>query len=74
MATHINNVYGIRINNLMNNGSLNLGNVLHKGHQANVKMSVGYFQAGDANNSPLQFNNVNHTPDSDVLDQGQSQV
>lgn len=72
--THINNIFGIRINNASNNASLNFGNVLHKGHQANVKMNVGYAQAGDANFSPLQFNNANLTNDPDVKDQTQAQV
>ncbi|MBM4765217.1 spore germination protein [Bacillus sp. B15-48] len=74
MATHINNIFGIRVNSIANNGSINLGNVLHKGHQANVKMNVGYYQAGDANFSPLKFNNANFANDPDVKDQPQFQV
>ncbi|WP_245628091.1 spore germination protein [Shouchella shacheensis] len=72
--THLNNIFGIRVNNASNNASMNFGNVLHKGHQANVKLNVGYLQAGDANFSPLQFNNANLTNDPDVSDQGQAQV
>ncbi|MFE8700133.1 spore germination protein [Cytobacillus sp. FJAT-54145] len=74
IPTHINNIFGIRINNSSNNASINYGNALHKGHQANAKMTVGYLQPGDANFSPLQFNNANFFNDPDVTDQGQVQV
>lgn len=74
MVTHINNIFGIRINSASSNASINFGNVLHKGHQANVKMNVGYWHAGDANLSPLQFNNTNIANDPDVKDQGQTQI
>lgn len=74
MLTHVNNIFGIRINNSANNASMNFGNALHKGHQANVKMNVGYAQAGDANFSPLQFNNANLTNDPDGIDQAQGQI
>ncbi|WP_164215127.1 spore germination protein [Virgibacillus sp. YIM 98842] len=73
-SSHVNNVFGIRVNSIANNGSLNLGNVLHKGHQANVKMNVGYYQNGDANQSPLKFNSYNYAADPDIKDQGQKQV
>lgn len=72
--THVNNIFGIRINSTSTNASVNFGNVLHKGHQANVKMNVGYAQAGDANFSPLQFNNANLTNDPDMADQTQTQI
>ena len=72
--THVNNVLGIRINSIATNASINFGNVLHKGHQANVKMNVGYYHAGDANLSPLQFNNANVAKDMDVMDQVQQQL
>lgn len=72
--TLVNNVFGIRINSITNNASINLGNVLHKGHQANVKMNVGYYHNGDANLSPLQFNNVNNATDPDTQDQVQMQL
>ncbi len=74
IPTHINNIFGIRINNSSNNASINYGNALHKGHQANVKANSGYVQPGDANFSPLQFNNLNFTNDPDVVDQAQAQV
>ncbi|WP_078553002.1 spore germination protein [Bacillus alkalicellulosilyticus] len=71
---HVNNIVGIRINNASNNASINFGHSVHKGHQANVKMYVGYYQAGDANFSPLQFNNANVVNDNDYKDQTQAQV
>jgi hypothetical protein len=74
IPTHINNIFGIRINNSSNNASINYGNALHKGHQANAKMNTGYFQPGDAVFSPLQFNNANYAFDPDVSDQAQVQV
>jgi hypothetical protein len=74
VPTHMNNIYGIRINNTTNNGSLNYGNSLHKGYQANTQANEGYLQPGDANYSPLQFNNTNVTSDPDINDQGQTQV
>ncbi|WP_018933169.1 spore germination protein [Gracilibacillus lacisalsi] len=71
---HTNNIFGIRINTIMSNGSVNFGNVWHTNQQANIKMNVGYYQAGDANNSPLRFENKNYAFDSDVVDQPQQQV
>ncbi|SET55266.1 Spore germination protein gerPA/gerPF [Oceanobacillus limi] len=74
MEGHTNNIFGIRINSIESNGSLNLGNTWHTSHQVNVKMNVGYYHIGDANNSPLQFNNVNYANDSDIIDQVQKQL
>ncbi|MEC5425323.1 spore germination protein [Virgibacillus sp. C22-A2] len=74
MVSHVNNIFGIRINSISNNGSINFGNVLHKAHQANVKMNVGYYHSGDAVNSPLQFNNANYANDPDIKDQAQKQL
>ncbi|WP_138416289.1 spore germination protein [Aquibacillus sediminis] len=74
VPTHINNIFGIRINGATNNASMNYGNAAHKGHQANMKMNAGYWQPGDANFSPLQFNNSNISNDPDVTDQPQAQI
>ncbi|MUK88548.1 hypothetical protein GMD78_09115 [Ornithinibacillus sp. L9] len=74
MSSHTNNIFGIRINNVVSNGSVNFGNTWHTGHQANLKVNVGYWHSGDANNSPLQFNNVNYANDSDINDQVQKQL
>jgi len=72
--THMNNILGIRVNLASTNASMNFGNVVHKGHQGNQKNNSGYWQPGDANFSPLQFNNANFVNDPDVVDQGQTQV
>ncbi|WP_163970577.1 spore germination protein [Oceanobacillus halotolerans] len=74
IPTHINNIFGIRINSASNNTAITYGNAAQKGHQANVKMNSGYTQPGDANFSPLQFNNANFSSDPDFTDQPQSQV
>ncbi|MCT8136647.1 spore germination protein [Anaerobacillus sp. CMMVII] len=72
--THMNNIVGIRLNNLSANASVNFGNSIMKGFQGNIKSNVGYLQPGDANFSPLQFNNANLTNDPDVQDQAQAQI
>ncbi|MBM7542367.1 spore germination protein [Amphibacillus cookii] len=72
--SHTNNIFGIRINTIMNNGSVNFGNVWHTKHQSNVKMNVGYLHSGDAIDSPLQFNNKNYAYDPDIVDQSQQQI
>ncbi|MUK88547.1 hypothetical protein GMD78_09110 [Ornithinibacillus sp. L9] len=74
VPTHINNIFAIRINSATSNSSINYGNAAHKGHQANMKQNTGYWQPGDANFSPLQFNNSNISNDPDVTDQAQAQV
>ncbi|GIQ67870.1 spore germination protein [Xylanibacillus composti] len=71
---HINNIYNLKVNGVANTGSINFGNVIHKGHQANVKANIGYLQQGDNINSPLQFNNANLSTDPDVQDQAQGQI
>ncbi|MBM7542368.1 spore germination protein [Amphibacillus cookii] len=74
IPTHINNIFAIRINSAANNSAMNYGNSAQKGHQSNMKLNVGYWQPGDANFSPLQFNNSNISNDPDVLDQPQAQI
>ncbi|MFD2043532.1 hypothetical protein ACFSTA_03995 [Ornithinibacillus salinisoli] len=74
VPTHINNIFGVRINSANSNSSINYGNALLKGNQANMKQNTGYWQPGDANFSPLQFNNSNISNDPDVTDQAQAQV
>ena len=73
-VTHVNNIFNIKVNSIANNGSINFGNVIHKGHQSNVKANIGYAHAGDLLNSPRQGNNANLSKDPDVVDQQQSQV
>lgn len=74
IPTQVNNIFGIRINQSSSNASMNYGNAAHKGHQANLKMNAGYWQPGDANFSPVQFNSLNVSNDPDILDQPQAQV
>jgi hypothetical protein len=72
--THVNNIYGIKVNAITNNGSINFGNVIHKGHQSNIKANVGSFQIGDTPFGVDINNNVNKAVDPDVLDQMQKQI
>jgi len=72
--THVNNIFNVRVNNVANAASINFGNVLHKGHQANVKANIGFAQMGDALASPIYFTNSNISNDPDVVDQPQAQV
>jgi hypothetical protein len=72
--THVNNIFGIRINNVSSNGSVNFGNVIHKGHSANSKSVGGQTIIGDAFNSSANNFDKNLVSDPDLLDQPQSQV
>jgi len=72
--TNVNNLFGIRVNTIMNNGSINFGHNTHSSHYVNMKINTGYLQTGDANHSPMQFNNVNDVIDMNNSDQGQKQV
>ncbi|QOY37846.1 hypothetical protein AWH56_009925 [Anaerobacillus isosaccharinicus] len=74
LLTHMNNIVGIRLNNLSENASVNLGNSILKGFQGNIKSNVGYHHPGDANFAPLQANNVNLYNDPDMQDQVQAQI
>jgi hypothetical protein len=71
---HINNIYGIRINNVSSNGSVNFGNVIHKGHSANSKSVGGQTVIGDSFNSSNNNFEKNIVSDPDILDQNQSQL
>jgi len=74
IPTHVNNIFGIRMNSLTNNASMTYGNSAQKGHQSNMKQNNGYWQPGDAYFSPVQFNVSNISQDPDALDQPQAQV
>jgi len=74
MTSNVNNIFGIRINTIMNNGSLNFGNIAHTSHQVKMEVNAGYLQAGDAINSPMSFDNTNYMGEYKVVDQGQKQV
>ncbi|KIL37355.1 hypothetical protein SD71_01370 [Cohnella kolymensis] len=68
----VNNIFNIKILNVANNGSVNFGNTLHKGHTANQKRVGGNYPIGDANlNLSKQ---VNPTSDPDFNDQPTNQV
>ena len=71
---HVNNIYGIRVNTIANNGSVNFGNVIHKGHQSNVKANIGFNHSGDAFGSPVSSVNKNAVNDPDGVDQQQNQI
>lgn len=73
--THINNIFNIRVNNVSSNGSINFGNVIHKGHTANSKSVGGQTVIGDSLYSPANHNfNRNIANDPDVVDQPESQI
>ncbi|RXJ02390.1 hypothetical protein DS745_06715 [Anaerobacillus alkaliphilus] len=72
--THMNNIVGIRVNDLSENASVNFGNSILKGFQGNIKNNTGYHHPGDANFAPLQFNNANLYNDPNIQDQVQAQV
>lgn len=74
LFTHMNNIVGLRVNDLSANASVNFGNSIVKGLQGNIKANVGYHHPGDANFAPLQFNNANLYNDPDVQDQVQAQI
>ena len=72
---HVNNIFNIRVNNVSSNGSVNFGNVIHKGHMANSKMVGGQTILGDTFNSPVIYSyNRNLLNDPDVNDQAQAQL
>jgi hypothetical protein len=68
----VNNIFNIKITNVSSNGSINFGNVLHKGHAANQKSVGGFSVIGDA--SAGLNNELNNVGDPDVMDQPNSQV
>jgi len=74
MFSNLNNIFAMRINQVNNNGSISYGPSAQKGHQSNLKQNSGFWQPGDAYNSPQLYNNWNVMNDPDVLDQPQSQV
>lgn len=68
----VNNIVNVKILSVFNNGSVNFGNTLHKGHTANSKSVSDSTNIGDASlNSQRAFSRVN---DPDFLDQPASQV
>jgi hypothetical protein len=70
--THVNNIFNIKVNNVSSNGSINFGNVIHKGHKADSKAVGGQTVIGDA--SPSYMIDKNAVVDPDITDQPQNQV
>lgn len=68
----VNNIVNVKILSVSNNGSVNFGNTLHKGHTANQKSVGGSVSIGDASlTSQRTLNKVN---DPDFADQPSSQI
>lgn len=70
----INNIFGIRVNNVSSNGSINFGNVIHKGHSANSKSVGGQSVIGDSIGSQANSFEKNLVSDPDLIDQPQNQL
>ncbi|RST72024.1 spore germination protein [Siminovitchia acidinfaciens] len=67
MPTNI-NIYSLKINSISNNGSLNIGDVLHNSHTANSKSQGVNSSYGDTSPTTAGMENVYIDPD--VNDQG----
>lgn len=68
----INNIYNIKILDVSNNGSVNFGNTLHKGHSANQKSVGGSSVTGDG--SLTMSREQNRVNDPDFIDQPNKQL
>jgi hypothetical protein len=62
------NIYSIKINNISNNGSLNIGDALHNSHSANTKSQGTNSSYGDISPTTSGMENVFIDPDGN--DQG----
>ncbi|WP_100403241.1 spore germination protein [Bacillus sp. FJAT-42315] len=62
------NIYSLKINNISNNGSLNIGDALHNAHTANAKSQGTNSSYGDI--SPTESMMENVFIDPDVNDMG----
>lgn len=62
------NIYSIKINNISNNGSLNIGDALHNSHSANTKSQGVNSSYGDISPTTSGMENVFIDPDGN--DQG----
>lgn len=62
------NIYSIKVNNISNNGSLNIGDALHNAPTANTKAQGVNSSYGDT--SPTTSGMENVYIDPDVNDQG----
>lgn len=64
----VNNIFNVKINNVTSTGSVNFGNTIHIGHEANSKAVGGSYQYGDLGKM-LTFGNTNKAIDPDFIDQ-----
>lgn len=62
------NIYSLKINNVSNNGSINIGDALHNAHTANTKSQGSNASFGDI--SPADSTMENVFIDPDVNDMG----
>ena len=62
------NIYSIKVNNISNNGSLNIGDALHNAHTANSKSTGVNSSYGDTSPTSSGMENVYIDPDGN--DQG----
>ncbi|WP_274363480.1 spore germination protein [Paenibacillus thermotolerans] len=68
----VNNIFNIKITYVANNGSINFGNTIQKGHTANQKSVGGFSVIGDGSlGMNAELSKVN---DPDFADQPNSQV
>ena len=72
---HTNRIYNMTLIEVFINGSINMGNAIHKGYAANSEGVGGQSVIGDSLNSPCTHDyefNFDHDPD--VVDQPQKQA
>ncbi len=72
--TPVNNIFNMKINNISSNGSVNFGNVIHKGHMANSKSVGGQTVIGDSVIRPITYFDKNIVGDPDMVDQPSKQL
>jgi hypothetical protein len=61
------NVFNVKVNSITNNGSLNVGPVIHNSHSARTKLFGGNSTIGDE--SPAEAFMKNAVHDADFVDQ-----
>ena len=57
------NIYSLKINNVSNNGSINIGDALHNAHTANTKSQGTNSSFGDISPTESTMENVFFDPD-----------
>jgi hypothetical protein len=63
----VNNIFNVKINNVTSTGSVNFGNTIHIGHEANSKAMGGAYQYGDLGR--MLSASTNKSIDPDIIDQ-----